>query len=135
MGTCDEAQNTQGAGGFAINSIKCDIGPFPDGIRPNDSVQLEVFVEAGKGWGSNKNLNNCAELSADTDMGPPETPKKDCADVKLDPFDVEVTKTGDQSCQPGGECRFDLDIFNPNDSVTHDDPVTVTDKLSGIRVG
>ena len=65
-------------------------------------------------------------------MGPPETPKKDCADVKLDPFDVDVVKTGDQSCQPGGECRFDIDIFNPTDSVPHDDPVTVTDKLTGL---
>jgi hypothetical protein len=131
-GTCDEAQNTQGAGGFAINSIKCDIGPFPEGIRPNDTVRLEVLVEAGRGWGSNKNLNNCAELSSDSDMGPAETAKKDCADVKLDPFDVDVAKTGDQSCQPGGECRFDIDIFNPNNSVTHDDPVTVTDKLTGL---
>ena len=89
-------------------------------------------MEAGRSWGSDKNLNNCAELSSDADMGPAETPKKDCADVKLDPFDVDVAKTGDQSCQPGGECRFDIDIFNPNKSVIHDDPVTVTDKLSGL---
>ncbi len=132
FGTCDEAQNTQGAGGFANTSINCDIGPFPDGIKPNDTIQLEVIAEAGRGWGSDKNMNNCAELSSDADMGPAETPKKDCADVKLDPFDVDVAKTGDQSCQPGGECRFDIDIFNPNNSVTHDDPVTVTDKLSGL---
>lgn len=132
FGTCDEAQNSQGAGGFSVSLIKCDIGPFPEGIKPNDTVQLTVDVMAGVGWGSNKNLQNCAELSADTDMGPPETRKKDCADVKLDPFDVAVEKTGDQNCKPGGECRFDIDIFNPNPSVTHDDPVTVTDKLSGL---
>ena len=132
FGTCDEARNEQGAGGIAVNnSIKCDIG-FPDGIKPNDTVQLEVLVEAGRSWGSDKNLKNCAELTAETDMGPPETRKKDCAEVKLDPFDVGVTKTGDQSCQPGGECRFDIDIFNPNAAVIHNDPVTVTDKLSGL---
>ena len=132
FGTCSQARNTQGAGGIAVTSIDCDIGPFPEGIKPNDTVQLEVLVEAGRSWGSDKNLKNCAELSGETDMGPPETRKKDCAEVKLDPFDVGVAKTGDQSCQPGGECRFDIDIFNPNKSVIHDDPVTVTDKLSGL---
>ncbi|MEI9899079.1 MAG: hypothetical protein WDN31_02000 [Hyphomicrobium sp.] len=57
---------------------------------------------------------------------------RDCAKVKLDPFDVDVSKTGDQSCQPGGLCTFDINIFNPNETVTHDDPVTVTDRLTGL---
>ena len=54
-----------------------------------------------------------------------------CAEVQLDPFAVKMAKTGDQSCQPGGECRFDLKLFNPG-PIDHNAPVTLTDGLSGI---
>ncbi|MBK9080285.1 MAG: hypothetical protein IPL91_14875 [Hyphomicrobium sp.] len=51
--------------------------------------------------------------------------------MKLDPFAVQVSKTGDQSCQPGGECRFDIKLFNDG-RIDHNAPVTITDKLNGI---
>jgi len=56
---------------------------------------------------------------------------KACASIKLDPFALKITKTGAQSCQPGGQCSFELDIFNPG-PILHDDPVTVVDNLTGI---
>ncbi len=37
---------------------------------------------------------------------------QDCKSVILDPFNVKVTKTGDQSCAPGGECHFTINLFN-----------------------
>ena len=46
-------------------------------------------------------------------------------------FSVNIVKTGDQSCKPGSECHFDLDISDPG-PVVHDAPVTVTDNLNGL---
>jgi hypothetical protein len=132
--TCSTAQN--GKGGLGNNpSIECTIPGAPDPLKPGTfgplapgkQIELGVSVKPGSTWQGSDLLHNCAEVSADADMGP----TKACADVKLDPFDVQVAKTGDQSCQPGGECRFDIDIFDPG-PIPHHAPVTVTDKLSGL---
>ena len=105
-------------------------------LKKGEVVSVIVEVVPGASW---KNLDtalmeNCGSITFDnkpTDNGSP--PKhRDCKVVKLDPFDVKVAKTGGQSCQPGKECKFELDIFNPG-NIPHDDPVTVTDKLTGTR--
>jgi hypothetical protein len=46
------------------------------------------------------------------------------------PYALKIDKTGSQSCQPGGECRFDLTIFNSG-PIPHDDPVTIVDGIFG----
>jgi hypothetical protein len=135
---CSTAQN--GKGGIAVNtSIECEIAGAPNPLKPGTFVplapgkfiELGISVKPGGTWQNSNQIENCAELAAGDgqDIGPAE--KRSCVSQKLDPFDVEITKTGDQSCKPGGECRFELDIFNPG-PILHDDPVTVVDKLTGL---
>ncbi len=130
--TCTKA----GAGGIGAPSINCTIPGAPNPIKPGTFgplapgkfIELGISVKPGKTWKDSNVLKNCAEfVDPPAGMGP----IKSCASQKLDPFKVKVAKTGDQSCQPGSECRFDLDIFN-DDQIVHDDPVTVSDKLSGL---
>lgn len=96
-------------------------------IPPKQFLSLLVEIVPGDSWknAQTNELENCAILSSSSGSG------KSCKTVKLDPFDVAVVKTGGQSCRPGMECTFNLDIFNPG-NIPHDDPVTVTDKLTGI---
>ncbi len=125
-----------GAGGIGAASIDCTIPGAPSPIKqgtfgplaPGKFIELGISVKPGKTWKDSNVLKNCAEL---VDAPPNMGPTKSCASQKLDPFKVKVAKTGDQSCQPGSECRFELDIFN-DDQIVHDDPVTVSDKLSGL---
>jgi hypothetical protein len=103
-------------------------------VKPNVGNFFGVDVFPGEEWAKNNILQLCAQLSYDQPNNDPGTIKTDdesCASIKLDPFALKVTKTGGESCQPGGECRFDLDIFNPG-PILHDDPVTVVDSLSGL---
>ncbi|WP_295557529.1 hypothetical protein [uncultured Hyphomicrobium sp.] len=113
------------------NLLECDLkNAF---IPAGQSVSLVVDVTAGDTWknAQTNELENCANLSAEGTAPPSRHSGKDCATARLDPFDVQVAKTGGQSCQPGKECKFNLDIFNPG-NIPHDDPVIVTDKMSGL---
>lgn len=114
-------------------SFNCGIPELT--LEQGKTFSLLVEVVAGNSW---KNLDtnemeNCADLSFDNKPGVSADDQRfrSCKIIKLDPFDVKVAKTGGQSCQPGKECEFDLDIFNPG-NIPHDDPVTVSDKLIGI---
>ena len=104
-------------------------------LIPTINSPIIVEVVPGLAW---KNLDtalmeNCGFITFDNQPADNGSPPKhrDCKVVKLDPFDVKVAKSGGQSCQPGKECTFEFDIFNPG-NIPHDDPVTVTDKLTGI---
>jgi hypothetical protein len=95
-------------------------------MQVGGTLSIDVLVTPGPGWKKNDILENCA--AAYGGNGPAGV---SCAEVKLDPFSVKITKTGDQSCKPGSECRFTLDIFNPG-PIVHDAPVTVSDNLTGL---
>jgi hypothetical protein len=121
--------------------LKCDpptdfnVSCKADSIKIEKGEFVNVIVEVVPGftWKALDNLlDNCAFITFENmpaDGSPPQ--HHSCKPVKLDPFDVKVAKSGGQSCQPGKECKFELDIFNPG-NIPHDDPVTVTDKLTGI---
>ncbi len=99
-------------------------------MSPGTSIRLEVAVTAGSTWKKNDRINNCARLvlgpgQAETDF----TDNESCITAKLDPFNVKVAKTGDQACQPGGECNFTITLFNPG-PIDHNAPVTISDKLN-----
>ncbi len=129
-----------GAGGLGAPSIDCTIPGAPNPIKPGTFVplapgkfiELGVSVKPGSTWKNSNTIGNCAELiDTGADMGPITGAKKSCTTQKLDPFKLKIEKTGDQSCHPGGECKFDLNIFN-DEQIVHDDPVTVVDNLTGI---
>ena len=136
---CTTAKN--GKGGIATNqSIDCEIPGAPNPLKPGTFVplapgkfiELGISVKPGSTWQNSNSINNCAEfVPLGNDLGPLTADKKKCASQRLDPFKVKVAKTGDQSCRPGSECRFELDIFN-DEQIVHDDPVTVSDRLSGL---
>jgi hypothetical protein len=99
-------------------------------IPEGASVRMEVSVIAGSDWKKNNILENCATLLAD----PPDSDvndNRDCASVKLDPFAVKVTKTGDQTCELGSDCNFKISLFNPG-PIDHIAPVTITDQVTGL---
>jgi hypothetical protein len=103
-------------------------------IRPSVEKSNDGSVTSSSEWSKDNILTLCAQLGRDpagNDNIELNKPKEQCASVRLDPFAVEIKKSGAQSCSPGGECRFDLEIFNPG-PILHDDPVTVTDNLTGI---
>jgi len=129
-----------GAGGFGAPSIDCTIPGAPDPIKPGTFgplapgkfIELGISVKPGSTWKNSNTIKNCAELiDTGADMGPITSAKKSCTTQKLDPFKLKIEKTGDQSCKPGGECKFDLNIFN-DEQIVHDDPVTVVDNLTGL---
>jgi hypothetical protein len=139
--TCTKSQNGAGGGIGGVNdSILCETpgapSPFKMGefvpFKPGQTITLGIQVTPGSTWKGNEFMNNCAEILPESaDAGPFTTDKRACARTKLDPFAVKVAKTGDQSCRPGSDCRFELDIFNEG-PIPHDDPVTVVDGLSGL---
>ena len=128
-------QNTLGA-----NGLRCThSGSFTFAV--GGSLRLEVAARAGKTWKNSINniMQNCAEvqytwLDEKGERQPAEVfgpaKAKACARARLDPYALKIDKTGSQSCQPGGECRFDLTIFN-NGPIPHDDPVTIVDGIGG----
>ncbi|RUU14260.1 hypothetical protein EOD23_01680 [Mesorhizobium sp. USDA-HM6] len=98
-----------------------------DKLPPQTSVEAEVGVIAGATWKKNDTLTLCAVISDDSNLND----NNACASVKLDPFNVKVTKTGDQSCTLGGDCNFTIRLFNPG-PIDHNAPVTISDKLTGL---
>ena len=95
-------------------------------------VTQEVTVVAGPSWTKNSTMTLCATLTGkvntfDNFHGD----NQDCKSVILDPFNVKVSKTGDQSCSPGGDCHFTINLFNPG-PIDHNAPVTITDNLKGL---
>ena len=92
---CDSVQN---GGAIAQSSITCELPPLPNGLAPGTTATLEVAVTAGTTWKGSDRLKNCAEITSDGDIGA-NAQKEDCAEVVLDPFNVKVAKTGDQSCR------------------------------------
>ncbi len=126
---CDSVRNGVGAL-IAQSSITCELPALPNGLAPGTTATLEVSVTPGTTWKGSKTLKNCAEITSDGDIGA-NAIKSDCASVALDPFNVKVSKTGDQQCLPGSNCTFKLTLFNPG-PINHNDPVTITDKLTGL---
>lgn len=113
---------------------RCNFDELFDKIVPGEGRRYVLNVSPGAEWAKNNILTLCAQLWRDlagNDTFDPQKPKEACASVRLDPFAVEIKKSGGQSCAPGDGCRFDLEIFNPG-PILHDDPVTVTDKLTGL---
>ncbi len=96
-------------------------------LAAHQAITLTVIGTPGPGWKKNDGFQNCANLVvSDQAFG---TGRQSCAQYILDPFNVKVSKTGDQSCSPGGECHFTLTLFNPG-PVDHNAPVTISDKLT-----
>ena len=86
-------------------------------LMPGETRALNVNVFPGEEWQKDNVLKNCASLfkvSGDTKNNDPVlTHEQVCAEITLDPFNVKMAKAGDQSCQPGGECHFDLEALQP----------------------
>ena len=123
---CSRVQNGVGTP-IAQSSITCELPPLPNGLAPGTTATLEVAVTAGATWKGSNRLKNCAEITSDGDIGA-NAIKQDCAEVVLDPFNVKVAKTGDQSCPPGSNCTFKITLFNPG-PIAHNAPVTIADGL------
>ena len=103
-------------------------------LTPNQAAGFDIVVTPGPGWTKNNVLQVCATIMRDAGGNDDGGNTKDdtaCAQVTLDPFAVSITKKGDQSCKPGSECHFTLDIFDPG-PIIHDAPVTVSDNLVGL---
>ena len=115
-------------GGAPGPTILCESSQeaLPDG----QSLPFTITVNPGATWKKNDIVRACVLVVSSQDSN--KADDEACAEIKLDPFAVQIAKTGDQSCQPGGECRFDLDIFNPG-QIVHRAPVVVTDKLVGLE--
>ena len=122
---CTTVKNAAGSL-IAQNSVTCKFKGGTARIPAQELRGFEVAVTAGATWKGSREIKNCATLKE-----PDKPDKTACATATLDPFAVVVEKTGDQSCQAGSDCRFELDIFNPG-PIPHDDPVTVVDELSGL---
>jgi hypothetical protein len=99
---------------------------LPDG----QSLPFTITVNPGGTWQKNNIVRACVDVVSAQDSN--KADNKACAEAKLDPFKVKIAKTGDQNCQPGSDCTFELDIFN-DQQIVHDDPVTVTDNLVGLQ--
>ena len=93
------------------------------------NVTLPILVTPGPGWKKNDTLQNCVTLKvAEGTIGNGE---RRCAEYSLDPFNVKVSKTGDQTCELGRDCHFNLTLFNPG-PIDHNAPVTISDNLTGL---
>ena len=115
-----------------ITTQTCNHPPLT--LAPNQAAGFDIVVTPGPGWTKNNVLQVCATIVRDAGGNDDGGNTKDdtaCAQVTLDPFAVSITKKGDQSCKPGGECHFTLDIFDPG-PIIHDAPVTVSDNLVGL---
>jgi hypothetical protein len=117
-------------------SVPCTINNLK--LAPGGAVSVGVTVTPGKVWSKGNELEHCtifnsADSKSDLTIDKPANPTEDfaCAKARLDPFALKITKSGAQSCQPGANCSFDLEIFNPG-PILHDDPVTIADNLTGI---
>ena len=95
-------------------------------------VTEEVTVVAGPSWTKNSMMTFCGTLTGAVDTFDNfHGDNEDCKSVILDPFNVKVAKTGDQSCAPGGDCHFTINLFNPG-PIDHNAPVTISDHLKGL---
>ncbi len=104
-----------------------------ESLQPKEKKTFIAKIFPGDAWQKDNILKNCAQVSHDPASNDPDIAHPQvCAEIRLDPFALKIEKSGAQSCQPGGECRFDLDIFNPG-PILHDDPVTVVDGLTGLN--
>jgi len=113
-------------------NVLCSDGIQQNTLAVGKQLPGEIEVVAGPGWKKDSILTLCAkiapaDLKSDTNPGDDEA----CKSVVLDPFNVKVTKTGDQACAPGGDCHFTLNLFNPG-PIDHNAPVTITDHLKGL---
>jgi uncharacterized repeat protein (TIGR01451 family) len=119
----------------AAGKITCEAAKMV--FSPQGGNSFEITVVPGPSWKKNDVLTNCATLQYGpdgkngNDHGTIKTDDKGCASIKLDPFKLEAQKSGDQQCQPGGDCKFKLTIFNPG-PIDHHAPVIVTDSISGV---
>lgn len=103
----------------------------PD-LASGNQLSGEVNVLAGVTWKKNDRLTLCGKfIFADPKHDTNPNDDRVCKTVVLDPFNVKVTKTGDASCAPGGDCHFTLTLFNPG-PIPHNAPVTISDKLTGL---
>lgn len=98
-------------------------------LAPGASTTFQISATPGAGWSKGNVMTNCVSINAGGDNFPLDPASQICGIAKLDPFNVQVTKTGDQSCEPGADCHFSLTLFDPG-PIDHDAPVTITDKLS-----
>jgi hypothetical protein len=110
----------------------CSDGLQQTTLAVGNQLPGEIEIVAGPGWQKNSILTLCtkiapANLKSDTNPADDQA----CKSVVLDPFNVKVSKTGDQTCAPGGECHFTLNLFNPG-PIDHNAPVTITDHLKGL---
>ena len=111
-----------------VRHLKCTFKKQAIGFG-GANVSVPIWVTPGPGWKKNATVQNCATLKvADGTIG---DSLRRCAQYTLDPFNVKVTKTGDQSCALGGDCNFTIRLFNPG-PIDHNAPVTISDKLSGL---
>ncbi|RUP00347.1 hypothetical protein [Hyphomicrobium sp.] len=112
--------------------IECSDGLQQKLLAVGNQLPGEIEVLAGPGWQKNDTLTLCAKIApanSKSDTNPADDLA--CKSVKLDPFNVKVSKTGDQSCTPGGDCHFAINLFNPG-PIDHNAPVTITDHLNGL---
>jgi hypothetical protein len=116
----------------ANGKIECSDGIQGKILAVGNQLPGEIEVIAGPGWQKNAILTMCVEIrpaSLASDTNPADN--LSCKSVKLDPFNVKVSKTGDQTCAPGGDCHFTINLFNPG-PIDHNAPVTITDQLKGL---
>lgn len=116
----------------ANGKIECSDGAQSKLLAVGNQLPGEIEVVAGPGWQKNAILTLCTEIrpaNSASDTNPADNLA--CKSVKLDPFNVKVQKTGDQSCAPGGDCHFTINLFNPG-PIDHNAPVTITDQLKGL---
>ena len=108
----------------------------PEVVLPphGGAVSTIVDIEPGDNWHKGDVLTSCTSFSYSSvskimDPGTITSDDTACASIKLDPFNVKVAKSGDQTCQPGADCHFSLTLYNPG-PIDHDAPVTISDKLN-----
>lgn len=101
------------------------IHPDPIALAPGQTRTLAVNV-VPRGWATGNVLQNCVRLLQQKQ--PAGDVKRACATIELDPFNVKMTKTGDQRCAAGGTCKFTLTLFNDG-PIPHNAPVTLRDSM------
>jgi hypothetical protein len=103
-----------------------------DGLKVGEQKSFNAKLFPAGEWKKADVLRNCAQISHDLASNDPVKTHEDvCVDVKLDPFALTISKSGDQTCKPGSECHFKLEVFNPG-PILHDAPVTFIDGIKGL---
>ena len=104
--------------GVTVSVLVPEANVKPNACQVTNSVALALASGPLKG----QNFNASASATIQSPL---------CT-VPVGPSKLHIDKTGPESCQPGGECRFDLDIFDPGPT-DYNAPVTVVDGLSGLE--